>query len=90
MCVRVAHLDSAANLKGQGGLCACPGSGKNPSCGEGNECELWGSLTTQLLAFLFPQKVKNANHSWKCSTDIAVNMAYSYNFICDVLSVQSI
>lgn len=90
MCVKVASLDSAPNLKGQSGLGACPGSGKSPSCREGNECELWGSLTTQLLAFLFPRNVKNASYSWKCSTDIALNLDFSYHsFTLGLLNVQN-
>lgn len=32
MCIKIAPLDSAPNLKGQSGLGARPASGKSPSC----------------------------------------------------------
>lgn len=32
MCIKIAPLDSALNLKGQSCLGTCPGSGKSPSC----------------------------------------------------------
>lgn len=84
----IAPLDSAPNLKGKSGLVACSGSGKSPSCQEGNECELWGSLATQFLAFLFSKNVKNANYFWKCSIDIAFKVDFSYySFVLGLLNI---
>lgn len=40
MCVEMTPMGSAPNLRGQRGLGAGLGSGRNSSCSEGTECKL--------------------------------------------------